>query len=199
MKCFTLPPFRKGEIISQSFYSQNTLIAAQKLLGCFLNRRFGDGRIVKAKIVETEAYIGQEDLACHASKGRTKRTEIMFGHPGKWYVYMIYGMYHCLNIITEQEGFPAAVLIRAVDFTKSNSCGAEIKGDGPGKLCRELQIDRNLNGCKAYSRESGLWITFGNAPIPECQIIASKRIGVEYAGEWAEKNWRFSLTSDAHL
>lgn len=132
-------------MLKQAFYNQNTLNVAQKLLGCFLNRRIDDGRIVKARIIETEAYIGQDDLACHASKGRTKRNEAMFGPAGRWYVYMIYGMYHCLNVVTEDKGFPAAVLIRAVklDPASLKLCGARCLC-GPGKLCRDLKIDRSL-------------------------------------------------------
>jgi len=181
------------KILSQHFYKKNTLEIAKKLLGCFLVRRL-DGRTVKARIIETEAYIGQDDLACHASKGRTKRTEIMFGPPGYWYAYMIYGMYHCLNVITEKKGFPAAVLIRAVDPVKSNKDhGASFNGaDGPGKLCRDLKIDRLLNGAKAYTRESGLWITQGE-PVAADKIAASKRIGVDYAGEWKNRLWRFTV------
>ncbi|MFH1175390.1 MAG: DNA-3-methyladenine glycosylase [bacterium] len=171
------------KIIPQSFYYQDTLSVAQNLLGCFLVRRMEDGKIIKARIIETEAYIGQEDLACHASKGRTKRTETMFGPPGFWYVYMIYGMYHCLNVITEKKDFPAAVLIRAVGFNGAN---------GPGKLCRDLEIDRSLNGVKAFKKESGLWITEGGLTDGE-KIVSGKRIGVAYAGDWAEKEWRFKI------
>lgn len=173
----------KKIIVKQKFFNRNTLFIAQDLLGCFLVRRLDDGKIIKARIIETEAYIGQDDLACHACKGRTKRTETMFGPAGHWYVYMIYGMYHCLNVVTESEGFPAAVLIRAVD------CNGL---DGPGKLCRDLKIDRSLNGAKAFSYQSGLWITEGELSDGE-KIIASKRIGVDYAGEWKEKEWRFVL------
>lgn len=189
------------KILKEEFYNRDTLNIVRELLGCFLIRRFDDGRIIKAKIVETEAYIGQDDLACHASKGRTKRTDVMFGPAGRWYVYMIYGMYHCLNVVTEQEGFPAAVLIRAVDPVKSlrdhgarpiksKDHGASFNGDGPGKLCRDLQITRALTGTKAYTRESGLWITSGN-PVSESRIVALKRVGVDYAGEWKDKEWRF--------
>jgi len=179
--------------LPQSFYRRNTLVVAQDLLGCFLIRRLDNGKIIQGRIVETEAYIGQDDLACHASKGRTKRTEVMFGSSGYWYVYMIYGMYHCLNVITEKKNFPAAVLIRAVDPASSRLCRVSFDGaNGPGKLCRELEIDRKLNSTKAYKKESGLWITYGDKVLSK-NIKKSKRIGVDYAKEWANKPWRFTL------
>ncbi len=119
--------------LSREFYNRPTLKVAKELLGKILVRKIpsaGSGqaaKIIRAMITETEAYCGPKDLASHASKGRTKRTEIMFGPPGFVYVYLIYGMYHCLNIVTEAENYPAAVLIRAVDADGVN---------GPGKLCR---------------------------------------------------------------
>jgi len=107
-------------ILPQSFYNQKTLTVAQKLLGCFLCRRGGiNGHIVKSMITETEAYCGPKDKASHASRGRTPRTEIMFGLPGFIYIYLVYGMHYMLNIVTEREGYPAAVLIRAVEVPMS--------------------------------------------------------------------------------
>ena len=116
--------------LDRKFFNRNTVLVAKELLGKFLVRRIGK-KIIKARIIETEAYCGTKDLACHASKGLTERTKVMFGPAGFSYVYMIYGMYHCLNIVTEKEGNPSAVLIRALDC---ENC------DGPGKLCRELKI-----------------------------------------------------------
>src|SRR4030043_1344517 len=103
----------RKNILYRKFYERNTLRVAQDLLGCFLVREY-HGKIWQAMITETEAYVGENDLACHASKGKTSRTEVMYGEPGHAYVYMIYGIYHCLNIVTEKKGFPAAVLIRSV-------------------------------------------------------------------------------------
>ena len=134
--------------IPRSFYQQPTLDVARQLLGKYLAREHGDGTTI-GRIVETEAYIGPQDLACHASKGRTRRTEVMFGPAGVAYVYLIYGMYHCLNVVTEREEFPSAVLIRAIEID-----GELI--DGPGRLCRALQIDRSLNLADLTTGEA-LW------------------------------------------
>jgi DNA-3-methyladenine glycosylase len=136
-------------------------------------------------IIEVEAYVGSEDKACHASKGRTRRTDVMFGPAGIAYVYLIYGMYHCLNVVTEREEFPAAVLIRAIELD-----GKLI--DGPGRLCRALQIDRNLNRADLTIRES-LWFEDRGALVKRGNIEAHPRIGVDYAGAWAKKPWRFRL------
>lgn len=154
---------------------------ARELLGKYLVRKIGS-KIVRAKITETEAYCGPHDLACHASKGMTPRTKVMFGPPGHAYIYLIYGMYHCLNIVTEKEGNPSAVLIR----------GLELDGmDGPGKLCRGLKIDKTLNGIDICGSRY-LWIENG-AKVPKNKIKKSKRIGVDYAGKWKDKLWRFYL------
>lgn len=155
---------------------------AQELLGKFLVWKTGKTTI-KAKIVETEAYCGQNDLACHASKGLTPRTKVMFGPPGHAYVYMIYGMYHCLNIVTEREGQPSAVLIRALDCENCK---------GPGKVCRELKIDRNFNGID-MTKNNLLWVEDDGNKIKKSQIKRGKRIGVDYAAKWKDKLWRFYL------
>ena len=131
------------------------------------------------RIVEVEAYVGPHDLACHASKGRTLRTQVLFGPPGISYVYMIYGMYYCLNVVTEETEFPAAVLIRAV----------EVEGqliDGPGRLCRAFSIDRSLN-CIDMTARRHLWFEDRGTKIPRGKIGAFPRIGVSYAGKWAEQ------------
>lgn len=155
-------------------------------MGCFLVRKTED-KIVKATITETEAYIGEDDLACHASKGRTKRTEIMYGEAGHAYVYLIYGMYHCLNIVTEKKDFPAAVLIRSVkidniDYKRTN---------GPGKLCKFLKIDKKLHGIDV-TKGKKLWIEKG-IKVNKKHIKFSKRIGVDYAKHCKEYLWRFTL------
>lgn len=173
-------------MLNKNFYKRNTLKIAQDLLGCFLIRKI-NGKIIKAMIIETEAYMGEDDLASHASKGRTPRTELMFGEAGKAYVYMIYGMYHCLNIITEKKNFPAAVLIRSVkiesvDYKKTN---------GPGKLCKILKIDRKLNGWNIIKGEK-LWLEKG-INIKQSQIKKEKRVGIDYAKHCKEYLWRFIL------
>ena len=177
-------PSKSGTILSQSYFSRPTLTVARSLVGKYLIRCI-DGREIAGKIVEVEAYVGPEDKACHASKGRTQRTEVMFGPAGVAYVYLIYGMYHCLNVVTEREEFPSAVLIRAIELN-----GELI--DGPGRLCRSLQIDRSLNRMDLTTGES-LWFEDRGEAVGWGQVGAYPRIGVDYAGAWAEKLWRFRL------
>jgi DNA-3-methyladenine glycosylase len=170
--------------LPRSFFARDTERVARELLGALLVRDTGDGPRAWA-ITETEAYVGPHDLACHAAKGRTARTEVMFGPPGHAYVYMIYGMYHCLNVVTERADYPAAVLIRGV---RARDADAKTpKTDGPGKLCRALSIDRALNRHDLTVGQA-LWFAKGKAP---ARIIAGPRVGVDYAGEWAAKPLRF--------
>jgi len=163
-----------------------TLTVARSLVGKYLVRNNGSGT-VQAKIVEVEAYVGPQDKACHASKGRTQRTDVLFGPPGISYVYLIYGMYHCLNVVMERDGFPAAVLIRAIEID-----GQLI--DGPGRLCRALGIDRTLNRVDLTLGKE-LWFEDREGPTHSRSrlIGAHPRIGVDYAGAWAKKPWRFRL------
>ena len=175
---------RKGPVLSASFYARPTLQVARNLLGKYLVRETSTG-LRAARIVEVEAYIGFHDRASHASRGRTKRTEVMFGQPGLAYVYLIYGMHHCLNVVTERADFPAAVLIRAVqDETELI--------DGPGRICRSLEIDRELNYHDLTSGKT-LWIEDRGNRIRRARIGTFPRIGVDYAGAWATKPWRFRL------
>jgi len=139
-------------------------------------------RILAGKIVETEAYIGERDLASHASRGRTPRSETLYQKPGTIYVYMIYGMYHCLNIVTEKKEFPAAILIRAVEIEG---------GKGPGRLCKMFGIDRRLNG-KTVGR-GGLWVEDRGEKVRLKDIVRTKRVGVDYAGAFKHKPWRFYI------
>lgn len=150
--------------------------------------------IVVARIVDVEAYIGQEDKACHASKGRTKRSEVLFGPAGYTYVYLIYGMYDLLNFVTERLDFPAAILIRGVEIVEQDTeiLSQPIRIDGPGRVCRRLAIDRTLNRIDATTGQS-IWVEDRGEKISRKQIHASPRIGVDYAGEWALKPWRFFL------
>ena len=127
----------KPRILPRIYFNRPTLTVARSLIGKYLVRSI-NGRMLAGKIVEVEAYVGPQDKACHGSKGRTQRTDVMFGPAGAAYVYLIYGMYHCLNVVTEREEFPSAVLIRAIELD-----GELI--DGPGRLCRALEIDRRLN------------------------------------------------------
>ena len=162
--------------IKRKFFNRNTVTVAKELLGKYLCRQI-NGRIIKVKITETEAYCGVNDKACHASRGLTPRTKIMFGSPGYAYVYLIYGMYYCLNFVTEETGNPSAVLIRGIEGIR-----------GPGKLCRELKIDKSLNKVDiCQSRE--LWVEDSGEKVGS--IKKGKRIGVDYAGKWKNKLWRF--------
>jgi len=143
-------------------------------------------------IVEVEAYVGPHDLACHASRGRTQRTDVLFGPPGIAYVYLIYGMYHCLNVVTEREGFPAAVLIRAVEHREPPPA-SPVLIDGPGRVCRSFHIDRTLNRLDLTLGE-GLWLEDRGERITDADVLTAPRIGVDYAGEWAAKPFRFRLS-----
>lgn len=171
-------------ILSAAYFDRSTLMVARSLLGKYLVRKNGSGTMA-GQIVEVEAYVGPHDLACHASKGRTLRTDVLFGPPGISYVYMIYGMYHCLNVVTEKANYPAAVLIRAV----------EVEGtliDGPGRLCRAFSIDRSLNRIDMTVRRH-LWFEDREMKVPRAKIAMLPRIGVAYAGAWAGKPYRFRL------
>ena len=161
--------------LSKKFYNRKTLTVARELLGKYLVRRMGRKTIV-GMITETEAYCGIKDLACHASKGRTKRTEVMFGPAGHAYVYLIYGMYHCLNIVTKENG--GAVLIRGLE-------GIE----GPGKICRDLKINKNMNGAD-ITKSQKLWMEIVEKPK---KITRAARNGIDYAGEFKNKLWRFII------
>lgn len=178
---------RPYKILPQTYFNRSTLVVARSLLGKYLVRRQG-ARTMAGKIIEVEAYVGPHDLACHASKGRTGRTDVLFGRPGISYVYLIYGMYHCLNVVTERVDYPAAVLIRAVEIN-----GQLI--DGPGRLCRALSIDRSLNRIDMTVRRH-LWFEDRGAKVPTGKIGAFPRIGVSYAGKWAEELYRFRLMDE---
>ena len=173
----------KSRILRRNYFNRPTLTVARSLVGKYIIRCI-DGREIAGKIIEVEAYVGSQDMACHASKGRTQRTEVMFGQAGAAYVYLIYGMYHCLNVVTEREEFPSAVLIRAIELD-----GELI--DGPGRLCRALEVDRRLNRVDLTTGES-LWFE-DRGGVGRGTVGAYPRIGVDYAGAWAEKPWRFRL------
>ena len=177
-------PSKSGTILSRGYFNRPTLTVARSLVGKYLVRCI-DGKEIAGKIIEVEAYVGSQDKACHAAKGRTQRTEVMFGPAGVAYVYLIYGMYHCLNVVTEREEFPSAVLIRAIELN-----GELI--DGPGRLCRSLQIDRSLNRMDLTTGES-LWFEDRGEAVGRGTVGAYPRIGVDYAGMWAKKLWRFRL------
>jgi DNA-3-methyladenine glycosylase len=168
----------KCSILPQSFFDRPVLDVAPELLGKFLVRERG-GTIDELHITEVEAYDGPHDLACHASKGKTPRTAVMFGPAGHWYIYFVYGMHWMLNIVTGPEGYPAAVLIRGT---------SEVTG--PARVTRHLSIGREQNE-KPANRTSGLWIEDRGISIPRNAIKRTPRIGVDYAKEWAKKPYRF--------
>lgn len=175
-----------ARLLKRSYFQRPTLQVARSLLGKYLVRKSGR-RILAGRIVEVEAYIGTADRACHASKGRTPRTDVMFGPAGVSYVYLVYGMHHCFNIVTERTGFPSAVLVRAVE-----DVGTQALIDGPGRICRFLAIDRALNRLDLTTGES-LWVEDRGERVAPSVITAGRRIGVDYAGAWANKPWRFRL------
>ena len=176
-----------GKLLPRSYFNRPTLDVARSLIGKYMMRHTDQG-VMAGLIVEVEAYVGPEDRACHASRGRTLRTDVLFGAPGIAYVYLIYGMYHCLNVVTEPDGFPAAVLIRAVEHRSSSA----ILIDGPGRVCRSFQVDRTLNRWDLTVGER-LWLEDRGERITDEDVITAPRIGVDYAGEWATKPWRFRL------
>lgn len=184
--------------LPRSFYHRPTLTVARELLGARLVRRLDNGLLLVGKIVETEAYIGQEDPACHAARGRTPRTAIMYGPPGYAYIYFTYGMHYCLNAVTEQEGFPAAVLIRAVEPLQGlevmrqfyNRPHVSRLTNGPGKLCRAFALDRSLNGADLCG--DILFIAAGEE-VAEQDIAVTPRIGIRAGREYP---WRFFLKNN---
>jgi DNA-3-methyladenine glycosylase len=170
-----------GNPLPHSFYERPARVVARALLGKVLVHRARAGRIV-----ETEAYVGAHDLACHASRGRTARTEILWGPPGRAYVYFIYGMHWCFNAVTGPEGRPSAVLVRGLEPVAGFD--GSVRLDGPGRLCRALNITGAENGMDLVT--SGLRI-LDAAAVPGRTVERGPRIGVDYAEEWAERPLRF--------
>jgi DNA-3-methyladenine glycosylase len=177
--------------LPRCFYDRQTETVARELLGMLLAHRL-EGRLRVGRVVETEAYLGPHDLAAHSARGRTPRTEVMFGPPGHAYVYLIYGVHHCLNVVTEPEGHAAAVLIRALEPVQ----GVEANTRGPGRLCRALGIDRRHNGLDLVGDDLFLAEPPRREPI---EVVARPRIGVAYAGEWADKPLRFLIRGNAFV
>jgi DNA-3-methyladenine glycosylase len=175
-----LDHFPRGRALGREFFDRPTLEVAHDLLGKFLVRRIGR-KTVALMILETEAYDGFEDRASHASRGETKRNAPMFAGPGRWYAYFTYGIHWMLNAVTGAKGYPAAVLIRAAG-----------KFDGPAKLTKALNITGTQND-KNIVRTTGLWIEDRGAIIPNSQVQRLPRVGVDYAGPWAKKLYRFRV------
>lgn len=177
--------------ITSDFFNRNTEQVAKELLGTYLIHTHNHVQKI-GKIVEVEAYLGEHDLACHTSKGFTPRTQTMYGPPGHAYVYMIYGMYHCFNVVTEPEGHGSAVLIRALEPTEN----IDQRTQGPGLLCKAMGIDKSLNGVDLLGES----LYLAHAPEKKSfDIVAKPRIGVAYAKEWAEKPLRFYIKDSPYI
>jgi DNA-3-methyladenine glycosylase len=192
-------------ILKRDFYARPALDVARDLLGCRLVRAFNGARMA-GLILETEAYQGEDDLGCHASAGRTPRTSVMYGPPGHAYVYFTYGMHWLLNAVTDGEGTPAAVLIRAIHPVEGETlmagnrpynAGKSGWTDGPAKLTQALAVDGELNTVDLCRREGGLWIETG-ADIPKDEIEQKPRVGLNSVPEpWRSIPWRFVITQEA--
>jgi DNA-3-methyladenine glycosylase len=177
--------------LSRDFYDRDTILVAPELLGKLLvHQAAGVERV--GKIVEVEAYLGEHDLAAHSAKGLTERTKTMFGPPGHAYVYFIYGMYFCMNVVTERAGHASAVLLRAVEPVK-NLAG---RTQGPGLLCRAMGIDRRLN---AHDLLSDDFYIAAPETAEKFSIVKRPRIGVDYAKHWAKRRLRFYIKGNAFV
>jgi DNA-3-methyladenine glycosylase len=187
-------------ILPAAFYDRPVLDVARDLLGRRLVRCI-NGQRVGGLVVECEAYRGEEDLACHARAGRTPRTAVMYGPPGQAYVYFTYGMHWMLNCVTGPQGFPAAVLIRAIQPREglqqiaARRAGRPLRDwcNGPAKLCQALDIDGQHNGLPLWQDSGGLWLESGQ-PVPDGQVRCTPRIGIPRVPEpWRSMPWRFVL------
>lgn len=199
-------------IIIKDFYNRSALDVAQDLLGKVLVREV-DGKILKGKIVETEAYIGSIDKACHAYNGRrTKRTEILYEDPGVSYIYFIYGLYHCFNVVTNKKDVAEAVLIRAIEpineldyisnirynkkYDELTKAQSKNLTNGPSKLCLAYLLNKDLNAVKLYEK-GAVYITDDNNE--DFEIVESKRIGIDYAEEAKDFLWRFYIKDNIYV
>ncbi|MDO5779947.1 MAG: DNA-3-methyladenine glycosylase [Clostridium sp.] len=199
-------------IIIKDFYNRSALDVAQDLLGKVLVREV-DGKILKGKIVETEAYIGSIDKACHAYNGRrTKRTEILYEDPGVSYIYFIYGLYHCFNVVTNKKDVAEAVLIRAIEpineldyisnirynkkYDELTRAQSKNLTNGPSKLCLAYLLNKDLNAIKLYEK-GAVYITDDNNE--DFEIVESKRIGIDYAEEAKDFLWRFYIKDNIYV
>jgi DNA-3-methyladenine glycosylase len=174
--------------LPREFYDRDTIQVARELLGKVLVHRT-DGVARVARIVEVEAYLGPHDLAAHSARGLTARTRVMFGPPGHAYVYLIYGIYHCVNVVTQAEGKASAVLLRALEPVKN----VEGRTQGPGLLCKAMGIDKRLNGHDLLSTS---FYVADDGAVERPPIVKRPRIGVDYAGHWAKRLLRFYIAGN---
>ena len=187
----------------RAWFDRPSIELARDLLGCRLVHASADG-VVGGRIVEVEAYRGPEDLAAHAARGRTPRNAVMFGAPGHLYVYLIYGLHHCLNVVAGPGSKPEAVLVRALALDEGIELARQRRGlavpdrrlaSGPGNVGRALGVDRGLNGADLLA--GPVWIEGRDGPAPS--IARGPRVGVAYAGAWAARPMRFWIDDDAHV
>jgi DNA-3-methyladenine glycosylase len=195
-------PMAYPPVLVRGFYQRTTEVVARELLGKLLIRTHSEGDVVM-RLTEVEAYLGIKDPACHTFGGRrTPRTETMWGEAGHAYVYLVYGLHNCLNVVTVGPERPEAILIRGgvveegLDLVRNRrgpKIGERSLTDGPGKLCQALAIDRNDDGHDLCAPESGLMICDDGVRIPDDRVFRSTRVGVDYAGEAA--SWPLRLTA----
>jgi len=189
--------------LKRPFFDRHALIVARDLLGRRLVR-IENNRIISGLISETEAYRGEEDLACHCRAGRTPRTQVMFGPPGHAFVYFTYGQHWMLNFVVERDGFPAAILIRAIQPTEGLEVISSRRGkqpralwtDGPGKLCQALKIDKSFNGADLCEPDSPLYLE-DDISVPDSSVTIGPRVGLNTVPEpWKSMPWRFRLNNE---
>ena len=198
---------RRGPRLPKQFFLGDTVTIARALLGCILWRRLDDGPLLAARIVETEAYLGANDLASHARRGlRSERNASMYLEGGHAYVYFTYGMHWCMNVVTQEEGLAEAVLLRAaeplqgVDAMRQRRPKARKHTglmNGPGKLCMALEIDRRFDG--ESLRGERLWLTRGDSPLDDADVAVSPRIGIDNSGDAAAWPLRFFIRGNPHV
>ncbi len=196
-------------LLPQAFYLQETTLIARQLLGKVICRRTLAGTILKARIVETEAYLGVDDPAAHTYRNRqTARNRSMYLEGGHAYIYFIYGMHYCLNIVTRTAAHPEAVLLRALEPIDSSETPSEflprsrpkasLLSNGPGKLCKYLGLTKDQDGVPLWSKTAGLWL-LDSPSISEDKIVVRPRIGVDYAGEAAAWPLRFYINGNPYV
>lgn len=179
------------QALPRDFYNRDTIQVAHDLLGKLLVHS-ANGQTIVGKIVEVEAYLGPHDLAAHSARGRTPRTEVMFGPPGYAYVYLIYGMYHCMNVVTEAENHASAVLLRALEPVAN----IQSRTQGPGLLCQAMQITKALNG---HDLTSDHFYIADNPHHRGHILVKRPRIGVDYAKHWAKRQLRFYIKDNPYV
>ncbi len=191
---------KEKNLLKREFYLNKTVIVAKKLLGAFLVRRYKN-LLIAGKIVETEAYLGFKDPACHSYKGESERCKVMFKEGGHFYVYFIYGFHYCLNVVTEKQGIPEAVLIRAlepvlgIEFLKKIRKNKKNLTSGPGILCSALKIDKTFNGHPVWLPPLQIF-----KPIDDdFEIVSKKRVGVDYAGEAKDWKLRYYIKGNPYI